>query len=310
MKAKQAKVLLDKAVLTLGDRLADLVFEAQLLVHVYNTARSGEHITYDEPRRVYTHHSIGRWWNSVSAWDITKPNWTTFAAGARHGDKETIRQRFHHTLNSQFRWLLVTGYEAYERFLNDLYAILGHCDMDLWRCGDFGHHHHINTVRRMTLEDFRSRVRESSDIYPEKIRNLIGCLFPAVQKAENKNSIRFATEEMSFRDYIDFIAVLRHIIVHEQAVIIADDFFQRLNKKWKRPLGISGKLRALIMHGQFRDSGSLVEIWLVSQSDLALRDCTGLEAPLRTLIERISTHAHLLYKSCIEHFGHKAYWER
>ena len=226
------------------------------------------------------------------------------------GNKETITKRFLHTLNSQFRWLLVSGYEAYERYLKDLYAILGFCDGNLWRCEDYGNRYHAYTIASMTLADFRRRVRESTELTPEKIRNLCGCIFPEIQSAESKNSIRFGAETMSYKDYVDFIALLRHITVHEQARVASDDLFRRLSDKWKRPSGISQKLKALILQSDFTENGTALEVWLVPKSAQSLRDCTAMDSSLRALLERLSTHGHLLYKKSIEYFGGKAHWER
>jgi hypothetical protein len=307
---KEATQLLDQAAFALGDSLAELVFEAQVLIHTYKVVRAGETITFDPKRHVYTHNSIGEWWNTVSAVDITRSQCFGFCVGGRSGNKQTITKRFSQMLNSQFRWLLVSGYEAYERYLKELYSILGFCDRNLWRCADYGNRYHANTISTMSLEDFRRRVRESPELTPEKIRNLCGCVFPAIQSAESKNSIQFGTETMSYRDYVDFIALLRHITVHEQARVALDDFFSRLNDKWKRSKGISQKLKALILHSDFKVHDSVCEIWLLPKSELLLRDCTFMDRSLRTLLERLSTHGHLLYKKSIEHFGGKAHWER
>lgn len=159
MKKKQAGELLDRAAFALGDSVADLVFEAKVLTHTYKVVRAGETITFDPQRRVYTHHSIGEWWNTVSADDIARSKRFRFCVGGRSGNAETITKRFLHTLNAQFRWLLVSGFEAYERYLKVLYAVLGFCDRNLWRCADYGNRYHADTISAMSLEDFRRRVR-------------------------------------------------------------------------------------------------------------------------------------------------------
>lgn len=309
MKKKQAKKLLDKAVLALGDNIAELVFEAQVLIHTYKAVRVGETITYNTHNRRYTHQSLGEWWHKVSAYDITQSNWCLFCMGGRRGNQDTYTKRFPQTLNSQFRWLLVSGYEAYERYLKDLYTILGYCDQDLWRCADYGNRYHPNNISSMTLADYRERVRASNELTPEKIRNQIGCIFPSVQSAEVQNSIRFGDEKMSFRDYVDFIALLRHVIVHEQARITFDDFFRRLSAKWGRKPGITRKLQTLILHSEFREDGEGYEVWLLPKNELALQNCTSMDSALCVLLERLGTHGHLLYKKSIEHFGGRAYWE-
>jgi len=291
MKRKKAKALLDKTILDLGDTLADIVFEAQLLVHSYKTVGSGETITFDSKRNIHTHHSIGEWWHSLSADDLTQKRGSChFYVGSRGGDKESIVERFPVSLNSQFRWLLVSGYEAYERFLLKLYAELGFCDRNLWRCADFGNRYHVNEISSLSLSDFRQRVSESSDIHPDKIRNLMGHHFPAIQKAEANNSILFSGVIMTHKDYVDLIALMRHIIVHEQSQIEPDDFFLRLNKKWKR-------------------NADLSEIWVCQNTSNVLKTCTGLDRHLRSLLEDLATHACLIYGESIKHFGHDPFWK-
>jgi len=311
MKRKQAKSLLDKTILGLGDALADLVFEAQLLTHNYKTVGTGETITFDSARRVYTHHSIGEWWNSISADDLTQKRGPChFYVGARKGDKQSITNRFPATLNSQFRWLLVSGYEAYERFLIRMYAELGFCDRNLWRCADYGNRYHIKDISSLTLEAFLQRVRESPDLQPEKIRNLLGCLIPTIQKAEAKNSIVCGDEKVSYRDYVDLIAEMRHIVVHEQSQVEPEEFFCRLERKWKRNNVLSKELKTLIVHNELKHSSDGWEIWLLQKSPILQKSCTQMDGPLRTLLERLATHACLLYGEAIKHFGHEPFWKR
>lgn len=294
-----------------GDILADLVFEAKILIHTHKAVRSGETITYDNARKVYTHRSIGDWWNSISADDLTKDRGTShFYLGARKGDQQSITERFPATLNSQFRWLLVSGYEAYEKFLIRIYAELGFCDRNLWRCADFGNRHHIMDLGSLKLDQFQQRVRECPDLHPDKIRNLLGCLFPVIQRAEGKNSIVFKNENMTYRDYVDLIAVMRHIIVHEQSQIEPEELFKRLRKKWNRREDLSKSLKTLIVHGKLNHGQDGWEIWLLNKSQIFQKSCTQLDGPLRTLLERLGTHACLIYGQAIKHFGHEPFWVR
>ncbi len=311
MKRKQAQNLLDKTILDFGDALADLVFEAKILIHTYKAVRSGETITFDRSRSVYTHQTIGDWWNSISADDLTKKRGKShFYLGTRNGDQNSITDRFPATLNAQFRWLLVSGYEAYERFLTRVYAELGFCDRNLWRCGDFGNRYRVRDIGSLTRNHFLERVQESSELNPEKIRNLLGHLFPAIQRAENKNSIVFADEEMTYCNYVDLIAVMRHIIVHEQSQIEPEEFLERLRKKWKRSEVFSKALKTLIVHNELKYAPTGWEIWLLSKSPISLKTCNQLDGPLRTLLGRLGTHACLLYGESIKHFGCKPFWER
>ena len=311
MKRKQAKALLDKNILALGDRLADLLFEAQLLIHTYKAVRFGETITFDSGSRAYTHHPIGDWWYSISADDLTQERRPCrFYIGARKGTRQTITDRYPSTLNSQIRWLLVSGYEAYERFLVRLYAEMGFCDRNLWRCADFGNRYRIKDTVSLTLDDFAKRVRECPDLQPEKIRKLLGCLLPTIQRCEDKNSILLDDEKMSYRDYVDLIAEMRHIIVHEQSQVEPEELFRRLHRKWKRKDELSRKLKTFIVHNKLKHSPEGWEIWLLHKSPIFEKSCTQMDGPLRTLLERLGTHACLLYGEAIHHFGYDPFWKR
>lgn len=308
MKKSKASALLDQAILGFGDELADLLFEAQLLVHTYKVARSGETITFDERTKRYTHGKIVKWFNSCLARDLTHPQMQLITLGGRHGDRDSITQRFPSTLNAQLRWLLVSAYEAYERYLRDFYAVLGYCDSNLWRLSDFGSSHTIKDVSRMSLNDFRALLREPGNIRPKKIRTLLAHRFGNIQRFQSRNSIDFGEEAVSHKEYIDLIEILRHVIVHEDSHALPDNFFDRLQYVWKRTDSPSPKLRALILHTHFRKDGLAWEVWLAEDSRSPVSDTHA--RPFGMLVERLGSHACLLYKETAAHFGHKAFWEK
>jgi hypothetical protein len=266
----------------------------------------GETITFDKKVRRYEHITVAEWFNSVSVEDLSLLEFDHITLGGRYGDRASIVKRYPKTLNSQFRWLLVSGYEAYERFLGQLYAVLGYCDRNLWRCMDFGNDYMVNQISSMTLGDFQKRVKESPEIHPVKIRSLIGHRFGRIQSAESKNSIIFESEIITYKEYVNLIEIMRHIIVHENSVVEPKDLFSRIEKKWKRRGPLTPKLKTWILHNDFKKFGASFEVWLVANSSAPVHDVHA--RPLGSLIQRLGSHACLLYRETAKHFGHKPFW--
>jgi len=294
--------------MSFAEELADLLFESQMLLHTYKTVRRGEIINYDAKTKAYSHTSIGDWYHGVSAEDITDTNRSLAIIAARHGNKNSITKWFPRLLNSQIRWLLVTAFEAYERFLKELYAVLGYCDKNLWRCSDFGNNYSLKNLSSLSIADFRSIVRQSAELKPRKIRTLVAHRFGNIQRAQSKNSIVFADEIITYWEYISLIELIRHIIVHENSTVSSDDFFRRLQKKWQREVPLSHPLKTLIIHEAFKYEKPNWNIWLIR--DVAFAHPNTDASPMGTLVQRLGTDACLLYKEVGKHFGITPYWNR
>ena len=162
----------------------------------------------------------------------------------------------------------------------------------------------------MTLADFRRRIRAPGGPQPGKIRNLLGGLFPKVQSSECKNSIVFGEEKISYRDYVDLIATMRHIIVHERSAVEPEEFLQRLKKEWSRQDDLSKELKSFIVHSELNKGPHGWEIWLLDKSPIFQKSCTNMGGSLRVLFERLGAHACLLYGEAVKHFGHEPFWRR
>lgn len=294
--------------MSFAEELADLLFESQMLMHTYKTVRRGEIITFDAINKVYTHTSIGNWYHGVGVEDITDTNRSLEIIAARIGTKNSIIKWFPRLLNSQIRWLLVTAFEAYERFLKELYAILGYCDRNLWRCSDFGNNLSLKNISSLSMADFRSIVRQSAELQPRKIRTLVAHRFGNIQRAQSKNSIIFANEIITYWEYVSFIELIRHIIVHENSTISSDDFFRRLEKKWQREEPLSHPLKTLIIREAFKYEKPYWIVWMIR--DVAFAHPEADARPMGTLVQRLGTDAYLLYKEVGKHFGITPYWNR
>jgi hypothetical protein len=310
IKREQAKPLLDQAIHEFGATLADLAFEAKLLIHTYKTVRSGESITFDKATQIYSRHSVGEWWNAILVEDLSQQRGAcSFYVGEQQGNKESITDRFQYTLNSQFRWLLVSGYEAYERFLKRLYAELGFCDHNLWRDKDFGNKTSVD-IAALTREEFARIVSplDGKALNPGDIWNRLGDCFSDIKKFENKKYIDLKDCKMTYRDVIKFIEALRHQIVHTQGRVNLEFFLKKRRTKKETPL--SRKLKSFIARTWFRKGPDGWEIWLLNKSPILQDSCSQIEAPLLLLLNRLGSHASLLYGESIKSFGHAPFWQR
>ena len=308
MKKSKATALLDAAIKSFADELADLLFESQMLLHTYKTVRRGEIITFDATKKVYSHTSIGDWYHGVGAEDITDTGRSLEIIAARHGNKDSIIKWFPRLLNSQIRWLLVSAFEAYERFLKELYSVMGYCDRNLWRCSDFGNNFSLMNLSSLSMADFRSIVRQSTELQPRKIRTLVAHRFGSIQRAQSKNSIAFANETITYCECVSLIELIRHIIVHENSTVSSDDFFRRLEKKWQRKVPLSHPLKTFIIHETFMYEKPNWIVWLIR--DVAFAHPEADARPLGTLVQKLGTDACLLYKEVGKHFGIRPYWKR
>ena len=51
--------------------------------------------------------------------------------------EQTSNDVFFH-YNKQMQWFLVEAYEIYEKFIENLYSLMGYLDNDFWNLSDFG----------------------------------------------------------------------------------------------------------------------------------------------------------------------------
>lgn len=308
MKRSIAQKQLDRVIKSFAQSLADILFEARMLLYAYEAVSKGEVLSFDAHRRVVSSTQIGNWYQGVIVDLFTGGKRSCATIAAQRGDKKSITQRFPVMLNGQVRWLLVSSFEAYERFLRELYAVMGYCDHNLWRCADFGNSHRLSDVGRLSLKDHNTLVRQSSDLTPRKIRTLIAHRFGKIQTARSLNAIHFANETMSYGDYLDYIELLRHVIVHEDSSVDIEAFFVRLQRAWRREDPLSHALKTLIVHSAFRFTKPHWTVWLIREKAFA---CPKTEVgPFDTLARRLGTDACLCYEAVASHFGVTPYWTR
>lgn len=302
--------LLDERILKLGDYLADLMLEAKLLVYTFKNLRSGEVIKVDETSGRLQQHSVGDWWTSINAEDLTTSSAESpFYIGTRTANKERVVARLPRTLNAQFRWLLVSGFEEYERCLRDIYILAGYGDPNLWKCTDFGDCR-LADISNWSLENFQKAFEIKDKLCPSKVPNILGQRFPKIQSSERKNSIT-GGDEITYKQYIQMISLIRNVITHEQSLISPEDFFDRLWKKeWKGKGLMPRTIKGMLFQAYFKEVEGEHEIWLVNQSTILEKSCNLLDTDLRNLLSRLASHACLVYGELVKNFEKNPFWER
>ncbi|MFZ6767499.1 hypothetical protein ACO0LM_10470 [Undibacterium sp. Di26W] len=114
--------------------------------------------------------------------------------------------------NKQFCWLLAETYEAFEDFLEEVYAYLGFTNNETWPMSDFGE----ITLLELPSKDFewyQSRVEHKKN-KPSSILTRLRLLYPELSKIEAKNALG-----INAKIYLTLIEKLRHIIVHNHGIV-------------------------------------------------------------------------------------------
>lgn len=111
--------------------------------------------------------------------------------------------------NKQYLWLLAEAYEAYEDFLEMLYATAGHLDRNFWPLAHFG----TNTLADLCNRDWQWYLdlvhRADNRLTPEKILTIFRKKLPFFEERERSNATG-----SDLRFSVALITHLRHHIVH------------------------------------------------------------------------------------------------
>jgi hypothetical protein len=111
------------------------------------------------------------------------------------------------SVNSQYRWLLVEAYEAFEDFVEEAYAFAGFNDRNAWPLKDFGSIT-LNELSRKDFDWFRERAKEKRDA-ASSIMSRFRDILPNFSSRESTNCL-----EINLKFVTQAIALFRHIIVH------------------------------------------------------------------------------------------------
>lgn len=109
--------------------------------------------------------------------------------------------------NRHYQWVLVEAYEAFENFLENIYASMGCADISFWPMSDFGNIK-IPDIATKDIEWFLKQVKQKKN-KPNSILNNFRSSFLDLRDVEvnNKCNVHVVFE-------LILISKLRHLIVH------------------------------------------------------------------------------------------------
>lgn len=141
--------------------------------------------------------------------------------------KKSLEELLEHAtlhVNKQLQWLFVEMYELYEKFIVDLYALIGYLKPDFWDLVDFGE---IQLCEiQHNLEWFKHQARRKKEV-PYSIINVF-------DKRLNlsKHCVQNPEEPLENYDFImGLISEFRHAIVHHKGILDEEKITKLLNKK-------------------------------------------------------------------------------
>ena len=173
---------LNAVLLSFGESIASYRFASYLSCKTFNEAKE----KLDSQINKY---SVNLW-AAASASDVRKSPRALIEIGAKGASNEQVLKTLSDNHNHQNLWIMVSAFEAYEKFLKDLYGALGYLDQSLWRCEDFGN------IKISQLNDkdktwFVDRVRQTIAINStKKITARLRDNFPSFEARNSCTSFR------------------------------------------------------------------------------------------------------------------------
>lgn len=309
MRKRQAMKLLDTIFLEYGQTAGRMRFEASFAKSSFSEAHKKAIQWLRKCKRTpKAHDDLPYTFMGVSAMARDLKGGTgKFPIGQAYVEDEARVRAFVQHLNRQYQWSLVGTFEAYERFVKDLYSALGYLDNNSWECKDLGGISPAD-VKNQKLAWFKDQTRGSV------ARNNCDNIFSRFRKAfPNIGTIEQASDILIPCKTAE---LFRHWIVHSHATIGSLDlFWESLSRKTGEQLrfhkGAAKKRRGIFRRYLKRQTGcGSYMIWLVQDSALCNPTYAFIEGKLDHLTVALSSHACLLYSEVINYFGHKPYWGR
>lgn len=236
--------------------------------------------------------------------DMSKHAARMIPLDTRSVDDEELLGEMLRNYNAQLRWLLVSAYESYARFMKDIYAALGFLDNNSWPCEHYGDIAPRDIPTRDSIW-FSQRARK---LRPEVIRKRLRVILPGLCPIEHP------TRWPNPLFWVTAIQQFRHAIVHAEGIVAVSELVEslldpRLDKLLKkRDLSPSSKRRLFKLLRPLQ--GDHAAIWLVDDARIESSNYALLDSPFSSLIEELSSHACLVYSCSSERFGFTPYWER
>lgn len=164
--------------------------------------------------------------------------------------------------NRHYQWVLAEAYEAFEDFLEHLYAGMGYIDFDFWPMTDFGNVR-ISELPTKNFDWFNSQAKQKKN-RPASILNILRNSFKTLKELETKNELDY---HAGFE--LILISKLRHLIVHNSGKVEnKDEVIQRMLSE----AGISDKYkesltaRANLFFKKIKDTEE-IHVYLLGHSD-------------------------------------------
>lgn len=142
--------------------------------------------------------------------------------------EQTSKDIFFH-YNKQMQWFLVEAYEMYEKFIEQLYAIMGYLDNNFWNVSDFG---------EVQLSDI---LNKSEEWFIEQIKKKKEKPYSIIKVFEKRLNIKQSFDEKipstNYDFLMQFISEFRHAIVHDKGfldkTVLKDKLFKKqvINEK-------------------------------------------------------------------------------
>lgn len=151
--------------------------------------------------------------------------------------------KFHH--NKQYQWFLVEAYEVYEKYIEELYAIVGYHDNNFWNASDFGDIS-IDNIKNNSFSWFQDRVLKKKETPFSIIKHFRKKLLLMEDYELGKDIIingintnqYIKREKLNYKFYMALISEFRNCIVHDRGYIKDKDEFL---KKVLGNIGINGR---------------------------------------------------------------------
>ncbi|HSG31811.1 MAG TPA: hypothetical protein VLB82_09725 [Thermodesulfobacteriota bacterium] len=236
-------------------------------------------------------------WTAVVAKDVTKDSTDYLPIQSKTVGPDEILTIITDYLNQQLLWLIVKAYESFERFNKDFYACLGYTNRDLWLCSDFGKYR-IGDLENKELDWYKAQVRKN--IGKNNIKDILKRyrdIFHEYEKFERQ-------EPDNLLFWIKFIEFVRHTIVHANSSVQCSE----LNEKLEKFTGVAFPSRKPELEKDqkqmieyFTQVGEIYKLQVIDKDKLDIPDAT-VTYPTKYIIEKLTSHAYLTYKTSLEFF--------
>ena len=312
MKKREALSALDAVFTKLTDQLTKTYFESSFVTSQFKEAIVQLDESLQRAKALKKSKNIGGpimgLWVALPLVDLSAPQVQWEAVGKKKAEADELRAILIENLNNQHQWLLVESFEAVEKYLQDIYGVLGYLDRSLWRCSDFGKIT-PSDIGKNDLDWHKQQVRNSMKRNTKEIRERLNDALIDVHKYLSCNC-----RQRDYNFLIGCIETIRHFIVHSSGRISRDDLFRKVNGNTSNSL--TGNSKVLEANRRFLESlidssvGSpVVEIVLIDKKNTE-PPYLNLNRPFTDLLGHLSSYGGFLYSQSLRHFGKEPVWPR